>query len=110
MEKCRIKALAEGYSANLPLKSKGSNIGPLLKVKPTIGAQSAKVNVTWKVNLCNYNYLAMFYLLFKSSAFEIDLIVYNVLETKTCKFVPDTFTATLDNYMWTVTATLEVVI
>lgn len=110
MEKCRIKALSEGYSADLPLNSKASTISGVVRVLPTIGAPSANVNVTWKVNKCSYNYLMMFYLLYKNLAFTIDLITYSgVVETKTCKFVPETFKVSLDFNMWTVTATLEVV-
>lgn len=110
MEKCRIKALSDSYSANLPLSSKGSSIGSILKIRPTIGAVSPTINVTWKVNYCNYNYMMMFYLLFKDKVFELDVIIFNDVETKTCKFVPDTFIAVLDQNVWTITSTLEIIL
>ena len=109
MERCRIKALAEGYSANVPLRALSSS-GEVLNNVGTIGSKSAIVNVTWKVNSCNFNYMMMFYILYKNLAFNIDLIyTEGSVETKICKFVPDTFKSINENFSWTITAQLEII-
>lgn len=108
MEKCRIKAISEGYTATLPMKIKASTIGPKTNVVNTIGSKAKIIDVTWKVNYCNYTYMIMFYLLFENLAFTIDVLINGAVETKICKFLPDTFKASLNN-MWVITATLEVI-
>lgn len=109
MEICRISPNAPDYSADLFFKGKSATLsGGTMKLVAAVSSMSALANVTWKVNSCDMNYLMMFYLVCKTSAFQIDLITTAGVVTKVCRFIPETFKANLSNTIWTITATLEV--